>query len=114
MAAIFDVLRDVLTDGEKPQSTAAGICDWRALLYVSRRGAVPAAGSTRPEVTAAFNATYMQRSEETGPFKPATVAAAQPLASELRQFCHCFQSAFAGAATDWLWLGKGPWLNAQS
>ncbi|KAF0656451.1 hypothetical protein L244_04835, partial [Salmonella enterica subsp. enterica serovar Worthington str. BCH-3194] len=59
-----------------------------------------------------LNATYMQRSEETGLFGPLTVAAAQPLCPELRQFCHCFQSALAGAATDWrLWLGKGPGLT---
>lgn len=70
-----------------------------------------AAGSALSCVAASY-ATYMQRSEETGLFGPLTVAAAQPLCPELRQFCHCFQSALAGAATDWrLWLGKGPGLT---
>lgn len=81
-----------------------------SFFYASRRR-----GSLRvPRYLASprLNATYMQRSEETGLFGPLTVAAAQPLCPELRQFCHCFQSALAGAATDWrLWLGKGPGLT---
>lgn len=106
----FDALRDVLTDGEKPQSTAAGIQIGEFLLCEPERRCslrVP-----RYLASPRLNATYMQRSEETGLFGPLTVAAAQPLCPELRQFCHCFQSALAGAATDWrLWLGKGPGLT---
>ncbi|CHD23202.1 Protein of uncharacterised function (DUF1116) [Salmonella enterica subsp. enterica serovar Typhi] len=106
----FDALRDVLTDGEKPQLTAAGIQIGEFLLCEPERRCslrVP-----RYLASPRLNATYMQRSEETGLFGPLTVAAAQPLCPELRQFCHCFQSALAGAATDWrLWLGKGPGLT---
>ncbi|SUH04753.1 putative cytoplasmic protein [Salmonella enterica subsp. enterica] len=62
----FDALRDVLTDGEKPQSTAAGIQIGEFLLCEPERRCslrVP-----RYLASPRLNATYMQRSEETGLF----------------------------------------------
>ncbi len=93
--------------------TAVNRCrysDWRVSLH---RPEAPVPLRVCAILRRRDGATCIQRSEETGLFGPLTVAAAaQPLCPELRQFCHCFQSALLGAATDWrLWLGKRPGLT---